>query len=167
MIIGLSADIFDLGTEMSQIGHLFPVRRNEEEPMSIWFLRLSVIYFVLGVVFGMIIGISQKFEFSSVHAHINLLGWVSLALSGIIYRLFPVADRNVLSKVHFWLHNVGLPVMVVGLYLEVADVVDTPAIIATGGTVAIIGIIIFAINVLMNVKAQPAAGVAKDRTYTG
>ena len=40
---------------------------------------------------------------SSVHTHINLVGWASLALFGVIYRLYPELAASRLALVHFWL----------------------------------------------------------------
>lgn len=128
----------------------------------IW-LRVAVVYFVIGVIFGMYIGITQQFQFSSVHAHINLLGWASLALSGIIYCLFPAAGESRLGQWHFWLHNIGLPVMVIGLYLEIAQLASLP-LIPIGGIVAIIGIILFAVNMFVNAKSSDTRTVG---TATG
>ncbi|MGD8192203.1 cytochrome-c oxidase [Brevibacillus ginsengisoli] len=116
----------------------------------IW-LRIAVAYFVFGVLFGMYIGIVQLFQLATVHAHVNLLGWVSLALAGLIYTLYPAAATNALGKWHFWLHNIGLPIMVVGLYLEIMQIASLP-LIPLGGTIAIIGILCFFLNVFVNVK---------------
>jgi cbb3-type cytochrome oxidase subunit 1 len=120
--------------------------------MGVRFLKVAVVYFVIGVLFGMYMGIAQQFQMSSVHAHINLLGWVSLALAGVIYVLFPGAGSSLLGKLHFWLHNIGLPLMVVGLYIEIAGIAKATALISAGGLIAIIGIILFAINVFRHVK---------------
>jgi hypothetical protein len=38
-----------------------------------------------------------------VHAHLNLLGWVTLALFGLYYRAFPAAADTTLAKAQFWL----------------------------------------------------------------
>ncbi|MCC2684143.1 MAG: cytochrome-c oxidase [Paenibacillaceae bacterium] len=125
--------------------------------MGVRFLKIAVVYFVIGVVFGLVMGIIQSFQFASVHAHINLLGWVSLALCGFLYLRFPAATSSKLAPWHFWLHNIGLPVMIIGLYLEIlTGQAGFTALIATGGTLAVVGIIIFAINVLMNVKSESA-----------
>ena len=124
--------------------------------MSIWFLRVAVVYLVIGVVFGMVMGITEQFQFANAHAHINLLGWATLALSGVIYTLFPSAGSNKLATVHFWLQNIGLPIFAVGLFLnDGAMGKGAIPIISTGAIVAILGIIVFATNVLLNVK--PAA----------
>ena len=66
--------------------------------MGVRFIKVSVLYFVIGIGFGMYIGFGDQFAFSSAHAHINLLGWVSLALSGVIYQLFPLAGENKLAN---------------------------------------------------------------------
>ena len=41
------------------------------------------------------------------HAHINLLGWTTTALAGLIYSVFPKARARVLARVHFWLMNLA------------------------------------------------------------
>ncbi|WP_175476851.1 MULTISPECIES: hypothetical protein [Virgibacillus] len=46
------------------------------------FLKIAAVYSVLGVCLGLTMGITENFSFTSVHAHLNLLGWVSLALFG-------------------------------------------------------------------------------------
>lgn len=116
----------------------------------VW-IRIAVLYFVFAVVFGMTIGITHQFQLTTVHAHANLLGWVSLALAGLVYRLYPKASVSVLGKCHFWLHNIGLPLMLAGLYVRMMELSSLP-LIEIGGTLAIIGIILFAVNAFVNTK---------------
>jgi len=120
---------------------------------SIIWIRIAVLYFIFAVVFGMTIGITQKFQLTTVHAHANLLGWVSLALAGIIYHLYPQAGASRLGKWHFWLHNIGLPLMVAGLYVKMMELAELP-LIEIGGLLAIIGILLFTINVFVNTKTE-------------
>ncbi len=56
------------------------------------------------------------------HGHINLLGWVEMAIFGASYYIIPkLLKREVYSerlvKVHFWSHNFGLCLMVVGFFV--------------------------------------------------
>ena len=78
-------------------------------------IKISAIYFVIGVSLGLYMSIVHSYVLTSVHVHINLLGWVSLALAGIIYTLFPDLASTKLAKIHFWLHNITLPIMMLGL----------------------------------------------------
>src|SRR5437762_11615409 len=54
-----------------------------------WFVRLAVVWFVAGVALGIGMAASHDHSFFPVHAHINLLGWVSLSLFAGFYRLWP------------------------------------------------------------------------------
>jgi len=56
------------------------------------------------------------------HGHINLLGWVEMAIFGASYYIIPrVLGRPIASsglvKVHFWTHNAGLLMMVGGFFV--------------------------------------------------
>ena len=41
------------------------------------------------------------------HAHLNLVGWVSMALYALVYRQWPAAGQNRLALIHFWVANAG------------------------------------------------------------
>lgn len=120
--------------------------------MGIKLIKISVVYFVIGVLIGMYMSMTEKFTFTPVHVHINLLGWMSLALAGLIYVAFPAAAKTTLAKVHFWLHNISLPIMMIGLAFFVSGATAALPAVSVGGTLMVLGIIVFAINVLKNVK---------------
>jgi cbb3-type cytochrome oxidase subunit 1 len=122
--------------------------------MGVKLIKIASVYFVIGVFFGMFMSISHKFEFASVHAHINLVGWASLALAGLVYHAFPKAGESRLGKTHFWLHNIGLPVMMISLILLVSGVPNTEPLVAIGGAITAIAVILFMVNVLLNVQAS-------------
>ena len=69
--------------------------------MSNWFLRLAVLYLIAGVGLGLYMAASHNHTMFPVHAHLNLLGWVTLALFGLFYRLVPAATGTLLAKLHF------------------------------------------------------------------
>ncbi|CAG7637966.1 cbb3-type cytochrome c oxidase subunit I [Paenibacillus allorhizosphaerae] len=119
--------------------------------MGVKLIKIASVYFVIGVLFGMFMSIAHKFEFASVHAHINLLGWVSLALTGFVYHSFPKAAESKLGKTHFWLHNIGLPIMMIGLIILVSGGGNTEPVIAVGGVLVTVAVIVFLVNVFKNV----------------
>ncbi|MBP1932165.1 cbb3-type cytochrome c oxidase subunit I [Ammoniphilus resinae] len=135
--------------------------------MGIRFLKIAVIYFLVAVFMGMFMSISHQFQYAPSHAHMNLLGWVSLALAGIIYHLFPNIAENKLAKTHFWLHNIGLPVMMIGLIILESGNTAIEPVIAIGATVTTIGIIAFVYNVVANLKATVSRGPSSKRNIQG
>ncbi|MEH7116339.1 cytochrome-c oxidase [Neobacillus vireti] len=120
--------------------------------MAVKLIKISVVYFVIGVLIGMYMSMTEDFDFKAVHVHIILLGWMSMALAGLIYVGFPKAAETTLAKVHFWIHNISLPIMMIGLALLISGVENAGPAVAVGGTLMVIGIIVFAINILKNVK---------------
>jgi hypothetical protein len=72
--------------------------------LSTWFLRLAVLYLIAGVCLGIFMAASNDHSMFPVHAHLNLLGWVSLALFGLFYRAWPQAAQSRLARVHFWVY---------------------------------------------------------------
>ncbi|MGP4108520.1 cytochrome-c oxidase [Virgibacillus sp. L01] len=120
--------------------------------MAVRFLKIAAVYFVLGVCLGLTMGITENFSFTSVHAHLNLLGWVSLALFGIIYYCFPKAGETKLATIHFWLHNIGLPLMQGTLFIMLLTSNHSIVVLTIIGSVmVVVGAILFLINVFKNV----------------
>ncbi|MFF2447036.1 cytochrome-c oxidase [Neobacillus sp. NPDC058068] len=119
------------------------------------YLKVAAVYFTVGVLMGIMMGIIQDFRFKSIHAHINLLGWVSMALFGIIYHLYPAAAHSKLAKTQFWLHNIGLPVMTGAIVFEVitGSLASLPAAIA-GSIAVVVGVILFMINIFKYVGQE-------------
>lgn len=132
--------------------------------MGVRFLKIAVLYFLIGILLGMYMSITHQFQFAPSHAHINLLGWTSLALVGIIYHLFPQAGEMRLAKWHFWLHNIGLPIMMVGLVLMESGMVQYEPVVAVGASATVIGIILFVINVWLNVKSTKVKQSSSSNT---
>lgn len=123
--------------------------------MGARFIQVSVLYFLIGVVAGLVMGIAEAFQFTSAHAHVNLLGWASLAIVGVIYSLYPEAGKSRLAGVQFWLHNAGLVLLVVSMILFAVDVKSVGIPFASaGGLLVIASVVLFVINVFRNVKPR-------------
>jgi cbb3-type cytochrome oxidase subunit 1 len=121
--------------------------------MGLNFLKIAVVYLFLGALLGLIMGITQNFALVPVHAHVLLLGWASLALAGVVYHLYPAASTTRLARIHFWLHNLGLPVFMVALGLLLTGREAVVPVVVISASVVLIGLAIFATNVLVNVKS--------------
>ena len=96
---------------------------------TLWFIYACIIYSIIGFSWGALMGGITEFRhfvdhrlhgdlIVRAHTHVNLLGWVEMAIFGAIYYVIPrLVKRPIYSlklvKVHFWMHNFGLIGMVV------------------------------------------------------
>ena len=120
--------------------------------LGVMWIKAAVVYFIMGVSLGIYMGASGDHVFIPVHAHFNLLGWVSLALIGLIYRQFPKAGSHRLATVQFWLHNAGLLVAMVLLIGLLRGNTALDPLIGVASVVIGASVVLFAINVFQNVK---------------
>jgi len=119
--------------------------------MSRRLLQIAVLYWVVAVGWGIYMGATQNFTDVPVHAHLNLLGWVSLALCGIIYANAPHLAETKLAKVHFWLHNLGLPPLMLAVWLIRHGQPEAAGPIAGIFSVVLgLGILSFAVNLWLH-----------------
>jgi cbb3-type cytochrome oxidase subunit 1 len=121
--------------------------------MGLRFIKIAVVYLLIGASLGLVMGVTQRFTLAPVHAHLLLLGWASLAIAGVVYHLYPMASTTRLARVHFWLHNLGLPVFMVGLGMLLSGAEAAGPIVAASASTVLVGLALFALNVLMNAKA--------------
>jgi cbb3-type cytochrome oxidase subunit 1 len=119
----------------------------KEIRMSARLIRIAALYLVVGVAMGIVMGITQKFTLVPVHAHINLLGWASLGIMGVIYHAYPVAAQTLLARIHFWVHNVALPVFMVGLAGTLSGYEAFLPVTIVGALAVFAGIAVFAVNI--------------------
>ncbi|HEY0846974.1 MAG TPA: hypothetical protein VGE12_16520 [Noviherbaspirillum sp.] len=121
-------------------------------PVGALWLKLAVIYLIVGVGLGIAMGASEDFTLRPVHAHINLLGWATMALAGLVYSVYPLAGTSRLAKAHFWLNNVSLPMMVIALAFVVSGEKQLVPVLAIGEVLAAVGILVFAANIFLNLR---------------
>lgn len=117
----------------------------------IW-IRIAVIYLMMGVGLGMFMAATQAFQYAPVHAHVQLLGWVSMALAGLIYDRFPRAGGSRLGLAHFWLHNLALPVAMVSLFLLFAGEEQVRPLLTAGEVGTALGLGLFTANVQLTLR---------------
>ena len=121
--------------------------------MGIRLIKISVVYLVISTVLAMYMSITEIMTLSTVHSHISCLGWAMLALSGLFYHIFPEAAEKTLSKIYFWLVNIGIPIMIVGVAIYLYDQSGwVKAVISVGAIPTSVGIILFGINILWSIK---------------
>jgi hypothetical protein len=123
-------------------------------PAATTWLKLAVLYLIVGVGIGIAMGATENFTLRPVHAHVNLLGWTTLALAGLIYTVYPKAGASRLARIHFWLHNLALPAMMGSLAAFLLGHPGAVPVLVASEIVAAAGVVVFACNIFLNVKAR-------------
>ncbi len=108
------------------------------------FFKTAIIFLIVGVALGLEMGISEDHSAFPVHAHINLLGWVTTALFGGYYALSPAKAERRIAMVHYVVYVFGLIVMLPALYLKYTGSSDMEPVLAVGSLIVALGVLIFA-----------------------
>jgi cbb3-type cytochrome oxidase subunit 1 len=87
--------------------------------LDIKFLLLAAVALAIGVGMGIYMGIAHDFSLAPVHAHMNLVGWVSLALFGVTYKLYPQLQERWPARLHFTLAAPAAILFPIGIYLSI------------------------------------------------
>lgn len=119
------------------------------------FLRHSIIYALLGISLGIYMAASRDISQIPTHAHLNLLGFVAMAIYGFFYRAWPAAENDRLAPVHFWVANLGLVGLIIAVGLIHAGFEWADPIAALFSLIVMIGMILFAV-ILFRVTARTA-----------
>jgi cbb3-type cytochrome oxidase subunit 1 len=121
------------------------------------FFRTAVLLAIAGILLGIFMGVNHDFRLAHMHAHLNLLGWVSFFIFGGYYSLVPDAARGVLPKLHYGLCLIGLLIFMAGL---VTIGLDTPVRLeicaAIGSLMILLGFVLFAI-IIFRTRIVPRA----------
>ena len=125
--------------------------------LSNWFLRLAVLYFVAGVLLGLFMAASHDHTMFPVHAHLNLLGWVSLSLFGLYYRALPAAAATRLAQVHFWIYVPAHVVQMVLLFALFRGHPEVEPPLAVASTLVGVGVLCFVGVVWRSTVTSPAS----------
>ena len=112
--------------------------------MSNRFLRLAVVFFILGVALGIVMAASHDYTFRPLHAHLNLLGWVSMLLFGLFYRAIPAAAESALAKAHFWIYVPALVVQMAALALFIGGNPAIEPVLALASVAVGVAVLCFA-----------------------
>jgi cbb3-type cytochrome oxidase subunit 1 len=140
-----------------------------ELEMKAWalFLRTAVLAVLVGMGLGTVMGITQNFALTAVHAHVNLVGWASMFLFGLYYRLTPAADAR-LAVVQYWFATTGLVLFSGGLALILLYGNSLPLGLAwlVGVICTVVSMVIFAWNVFAHTASAQAPAVRESAPLT-
>ncbi|MBN9024878.1 hypothetical protein [Kaistia sp. MMO-174] len=117
------------------------------------FIGTAVIYVIVGMIGGIMMGAKQDFTLAPAHAHLNLIGWVSLALMGFYYNANPAKAASRLALIQFWVSTIGLWIMIPGLVLTLKGLPPGEGIVILGSLITLIGMVLFAVSIFRPVPS--------------
>jgi cbb3-type cytochrome oxidase subunit 1 len=126
-----------------------PAKKGDKmKSLPFWFIAVGAVLALLGMAWGIQMAISQDHSLAPGHAHNNLVGYVTMVIYGIYYKLVPAAATTRLAMIHFWVALVGGLTIGVGVALATSGQGEVLAQIASIAT--IIGMAIFVYTVFRN-----------------
>lgn len=129
--------------------------------VTVWFIRCAIIYFLLSILLGIHMSLSgAAYPWMPIHAHFNLLGWMSMMIYGVAYHILPRFSgrplwSDKLAYGQLWLANIGLVGMAAGWIVR--DSMGTATVVFVFSLVEALSVVFFALNMLKTIKAAPPA----------
>lgn len=113
-------------------------------------LRVSAIFALVGAFLGSHMAGSGDFAFRPMHAHILVVGWLSLFAFSTYYRLYEVPETSKLATSHTWSAIIGSFGLSIGMWLYYMKPIPTPqafnmVFFIVGGTILLISFVLFLI----------------------
>ncbi|HKT19090.1 MAG TPA: hypothetical protein VJR47_13670 [Stellaceae bacterium] len=105
--------------------------------------QAAVAFVVAGMIWGIVMAISGDHSPMPAHAHLNLLGWVSLFLFGIYYRLHPSLEGTKSAIVQIWGWIIGTIVLAIGVGLVSTGHDSFEPIAAVGSFIVLFDMLLF------------------------
>lgn len=126
-----------------------------QEKWSLRLVRAGALFGLLGAYIGSHMAGSGSYILRPIHVHILLVGWLSLFVYGLFYKLYKIKSPKLVA-VHGWSAIIGAIGLTLGMFLQFIHpfhINETFALIAyiVGGSILLIS---FAIFVLVTYKVE-------------
>ncbi|WP_372841179.1 hypothetical protein [Phaeovulum sp.] len=116
--------------------------------IAFWFIATGSVFVTIGMVGGIAMSIAADHTFAPAHAHLNLVGWVTMALFGFYYHLVPAAGATSLARIHFAVATIGVITMIPGIMFAIVEQGELLA--KVGSLLSLASMLIFVFTVLRN-----------------
>ncbi len=125
------------------------------------YVLVGLIWVLLGMIFGVYMGITQQLYFANTHAHANLVGFVTSVLFGLLHVNFPSLGKSRLAFPQFIIFEIGALILVIGK--AQVDAGGADSLVKVGAIITIIGTAMMLVMFLMNGNNNSLAPSASRR----
>jgi hypothetical protein len=116
-------------------------------------MRAGVMFLLVGMAWGIEMGIRQDFSMAPAHAHFNLVGGVLLFVFGLYYRMVPAARDHALAKWQGLLHGVGAILFPIGVAVVIKGGETFIILPIVGSLIVLVAVALFALIVFRTSRA--------------
>ena len=115
--------------------------------VSRWYFLTATCFLIVGILVGLHMSVTQNHAAVGAHAHINLLGWVTMAIFGAFHALNPQGAATRLAKAQYGIYTGGVVVMTPALYLLLTGSPAWEPVVGAASLVVFLGVLMFAVIV--------------------
>ena len=117
--------------------------------VSAAFFLTGGLFVLMGMIAGMYMGAIQDFRLAPAHAHLNLLGWVTMALYGTFYALTAKTMRPALAWTNYAFSAVGVVFAIPSLaYMLLTGSTALAAPMIAGEVLTVLAMVVFLVSVV-------------------
>lgn len=89
----------------------------KQDKWSLRLIRIAAVFGLIGALLGSHMAGAGSYAFKPVHAHILVVGWLSMFAWGVFYRLFKVRAQKLVT-LHGWTSIIGSIGLTAGMWLQ-------------------------------------------------
>lgn len=118
-----------------------------QEKWSIRLIRISAIFGVIGAFLGSHMAGAGSYAFRPIHAHILVVGWLSVFAWGVFYKIYKIRAKKMVAA-HGWTAIIGSIGLTAGMWFQFMQpfgINETFSLIfyIVGGSVLLISFVLF------------------------
>lgn len=125
-------------------------------------IKLSVLYLVIGISVGLFMSMTLQLNWAAGHAHVNVVGWLSTLGIGAVLSIYPHLAKNALGTITFWLYHIGVPLFLFSTFYVQVNPGVAHIFTFIGGPMFLLAIILFGVNLFLNLKEKDVAEYRRD-----
>lgn len=126
------------------------------ERMPLYYIAAASLYAVAGMGLGLYMHLTLWKRPIPFHGHLDSLGWLSLAVVGIVLHIFPWARQHRLAILQFVLLQGGTLLMLGGLPIVIAGFTNVPLTI--GAFMVPTGFVVFSLIIISGLFMDQTSG---------
>ena len=129
-----------------------------QETWSLRLIRIAALFGLVGTVLGSHMAGSGSYAFRPIHAHILLVGWLSVFSWGVFYKIYKVRATKLIA-LHGWSAIIGSIGLTTGMWLQFIkpfNINETFALVfyIVGGTILLASFALFVVITFLTEKTS-------------